>query len=154
MKVAIKTVLFLCTGNYYRSRFAEELFNARAPDIIPDWRAASRALAIEMGSSNRGPISLHALAGLAERNIFPLEPYRNPLQCTEDDLDLADHIVALQKSEHLPLLAQRFPHMSDCVEYWNVQDIDQETPEQALGEITRNVEILIDRLSQAASSPS
>ena len=25
-----KTVLFLCTGNYYRSRFAEELFNHEA----------------------------------------------------------------------------------------------------------------------------
>jgi hypothetical protein len=28
--IAMKSVLFLCTGNYYRSRFAEELFNHRA----------------------------------------------------------------------------------------------------------------------------
>ena len=26
----VRTVLFLCTGNYYRSRFAEELFNHHA----------------------------------------------------------------------------------------------------------------------------
>ena len=26
----LQTVIFLCTGNYYRSRFAEEVFNYRA----------------------------------------------------------------------------------------------------------------------------
>ena len=27
IRIPMKTVLFLCTGNYYRSRFAEILFN-------------------------------------------------------------------------------------------------------------------------------
>jgi protein-tyrosine phosphatase len=37
----IRRVLFLCTGNYYRSRYAEELFNhiARAEGL--GWRAFS-----------------------------------------------------------------------------------------------------------------
>ena len=42
---AIKTVLFLCTANYYRSRFAEEYFNLMATRegcpcgrILPVWR--------------------------------------------------------------------------------------------------------------------
>ena len=113
----------------------------------PDWRADSRALAIEMGTANRGPISLYALAGLAERNIFPSEPYRNPLQCTEADLGRADYIVALQESEHRPLMEKRFPSMADRVEYWHVEDIGQELPEQALGQIAMNVERLIERLS-------
>ena len=108
MSDAKKTLLFLCTGNYYRSRFAEELFNAMASAQAPDWRADSRALAIEMGTANRGPISLYALAGLAERNIFPSEPYRNPLQCTEADLGRADYNVALQESEHRPLMKRDF----------------------------------------------
>jgi protein-tyrosine phosphatase len=55
-----KLVLFLCTGNYYRSRYAEELFNhlARAEGI--GWRAFSRG-AGEKGSPDK--IVLHALHG-------------------------------------------------------------------------------------------
>ena len=40
-----KTVLFLCTGNYYRSRFAEILFNHLAGQSKLAWRADSRGLA-------------------------------------------------------------------------------------------------------------
>jgi hypothetical protein len=38
-----KAVLFLCTGNYYRSRFAEVLFNSVAGKMGLPWRASSRA---------------------------------------------------------------------------------------------------------------
>jgi len=31
----MKTVLFLCTGNFYRSRFAEEVFNHLSPRACP-----------------------------------------------------------------------------------------------------------------------
>jgi hypothetical protein len=41
-----KTVLFLCTGNYYRSRFAEALFNSVAGRMGLPWRASSRGLAL------------------------------------------------------------------------------------------------------------
>ena len=37
-----KTVLFLCTGNYYRSRFAEVLFNSLAGKMGLPWKASSR----------------------------------------------------------------------------------------------------------------
>ena len=46
----VKTVLFLCTGNYYRSRFAEELFNHQAERADLDWIAQSRGLALERGA--------------------------------------------------------------------------------------------------------
>ena len=44
-----KAVLFLCTGNYYRSRFAEVLFNSVAGKLGLPWRASSRGLALERG---------------------------------------------------------------------------------------------------------
>ena len=37
----MKRVLFLCTGNYYRSRYAEELFNHLARGENLPWRASS-----------------------------------------------------------------------------------------------------------------
>ncbi len=49
-----KTVLFLCTGNYYRSRFAEALFNSVAGKMGLPWRASSRGLALERGVNNIG----------------------------------------------------------------------------------------------------
>lgn len=41
-----ETVLFLCTGNYYRSRFAEIYFNALAAQRGSPWRADSRVAAV------------------------------------------------------------------------------------------------------------
>ena len=57
-----RTVLFLCTGNYYRSRFAEELFNDSARRAGLDWTATSRGLALELGPVERRP-AVGPLAG-------------------------------------------------------------------------------------------
>src|SRR4051812_49894075 len=65
-----KTVLFLCTGNYYRSRFAEALFNSVAGKMGLPWRASSRGLALERGVNNVGPMAGAAgpaLGGLGVR---------------------------------------------------------------------------------------
>ena len=53
----LKTVLFLCTGNYHASRFAEILFNTVAGKMGLAWRASSRGLAPERGLNNVGPIT-------------------------------------------------------------------------------------------------
>src|SRR5229473_3236529 len=59
-----KTVLFLCTGNYYRSRFAEVLFNSVAGKMGLPWRASSKGLALERGVNNVGPMAVSAIAAL------------------------------------------------------------------------------------------
>jgi hypothetical protein len=51
-----KSVLFLCTGNFYRSRFAEILFNSVAERMRLPWKASSRGLALERGVNNVGPV--------------------------------------------------------------------------------------------------
>jgi protein-tyrosine phosphatase len=82
----VKTILFLCTGNYYRSRFAEELFNHHAELAGLDWVAQSRGLALKRGAHNVGPISPFALHALKETVITPRGADRFPRQCTVDDL--------------------------------------------------------------------
>jgi protein-tyrosine phosphatase len=141
-----RSVLFLCTGNYYRSRFAEEYFNALAPGRLPGWKAVSRALAKEMGSANVGSISPHTLEGLERRNLHAREPHRKPLQCTEEDLRHADRIVALKDVEHRPMLVRKFPAWPDKVTYWRVHDVDLDHPLNALAEISMKVEQLIEEL--------
>ena len=53
----MKVVLFLCTGNYYRSRYAEKMFNLIAPAECPGWTAVSRGIAVDLGANNVGPIA-------------------------------------------------------------------------------------------------
>jgi protein-tyrosine phosphatase len=143
-------ILFLCTGNYYRSRFAEELFNHRAPVIGVPWSATSRALAIERGVNNVGPLSVYTRQALEERSIVARGADRMPASCTLSDLESAKLVVALKETEHRPLLTERFRGWEDRVTYWHVDDIDFASPVVALSEIDRHVDDLIARLRQGA----
>src|SRR5215471_259025 len=100
-----KTVLFLCTGNYYLSRFAEALFNSVAGRMGLPWRASSRGLALERGVNNVGPMAVEAVKALEVMGVCTGdECTRAPAQVTDDDLGGAALIVALKHAEHLPLL--------------------------------------------------
>ena len=141
-----RTVLFLCTGNYYRSRFAEELFNHLAGRAGLDWVAASRGLALERGHENHGPISAHARAALIDREIDLPEPIRDPQACAAADLAAAERVIALKEAEHRPYLRDRHPGWADRVTYWHVHDLDQAGPDEAMGEIAGLVARLVDEL--------
>ncbi len=139
-------LLFLCTGNYYRSRFAEILFNVLVRDMHLNWRAESRGIALNLGAGNSGPISSFALHGLNMRGITLEKELRFPAALKEQELENADCIIALDETEHRTLLQQRFPLWTDRVSYWNVPDLDRIPAEAALAEIEKNVRELIRNL--------
>jgi predicted translation initiation factor SUI1 len=137
-----KTVLFLCTGNYYRSRFAEILFNSMAGRMGLPWRASSRGLALERGVNNVGPMAMAAVRALEARGLRAVgECRRFPIQATAEDFEKAEWIVALKETEHLPLLRERFPAWVEKIEFWQVDD----APE-VLGLIEQEVMDLAARL--------
>jgi protein-tyrosine-phosphatase len=138
-----KTVLFLCTGNSYRSRLAEILFNSVAAKMGLPWQALSRGLALERGANNVGPMAASAITALEAMGVRATESVtRPPAQVTAEDLGAADRVVALKEAEHLPLLQERFPAWTEKVEFWHVDD----APE-ALAQIEREVMNLVARLS-------
>ena len=120
------TVLFLCTGNYFRSRFAEILFNAVAAKMSLRWRASSRGLALERGVNNVGPMEVSAVNALEARGLRAVAEFgRFPIQATVEDFEAAHWIVALKEAEHLPLLKERFPAWAEKVEFWQVDDVPE-----------------------------
>lgn len=142
-----RTVLFLCTGNYYRSRHAEAVFNHHAAAAGLGWRATSRGLAIEFGTNNVGPIARPTVGRLTELGIPP-DPYlRMPARVAPADLAAADLIVALKDAEHRPLMAERHPDWVEKTEFWHVHDIDFAAPDVALPQIEEQVARLITRLA-------
>ncbi len=144
-----RQVLFLCTGNYYRSRFAEYLFNSLAEQHRLNWRAASRGVATEFGSYNIGPISVQAREGLEARGVFLAQNLRLPQQLDEHDLVRADRIFALNEAEHRSQLRARFPLWADRIEYWHVPDLNVASAAIALPAIEHQVHALIRQLGNS-----
>lgn len=146
MRSNLTSILFLCTGNYYRSRFAEILFNHQAASRNLPVRAFSRAIALELGVNNVGPISQQALAGLRQRQVPPPQPLRFPAQLLPEDLSSAWRVIALDRTEHHPLLLSRFPAWADRVEYWSIPDLHLLAPAEALQGIAEGVQALIGEM--------
>lgn len=145
---AVRLLLFLCTGNYYRSRFAEELFNSLAARENLDWRAMSRGLRVDSveASYNIGPLSPDVMRALRQLNAWTEAIPRGPVQCNQEDLATANLVIAMKEAEHREMLAARYPGWDLKCRYWNVHDLDAATPQIALAEIVRLVGGLVREL--------
>jgi protein-tyrosine-phosphatase len=142
-----RKVLFLCSGNYYRSRFAEILFNRLAAQSDLNWEASSCGLVVDIPNGNVGAISPHTVDALAARAIQFEEEHRAPVQVTAADLAAADLIIAVKEGEHRPMLAQRFSGWEDRVDYWQIHDLDLAHADEALTAIEEHVRKLIRQLA-------
>ena len=141
----VNRVLFLCSGNYYRSRFAEIFFNWHAQQRGLCWTADSRGLALD--ERNAGPISRHTLQTLSARGILSDSFTRLPVLAADADFAAAHCIVAVKEAEHRHLIESRFPAWHGRVEYWHVHDLDGALPHEAISELEQHVLKLLDRLA-------
>lgn len=142
-----RTVLFLCTGNYYRSRFAEMYFNHAAQSRGLAWRAISRGLATETNHLLPGVISPLTCNALDVLGVETPAEHRDAIQCNEADFAAADLVIAVKQTEHRPLMQARFPRFCDAVRYWEVHDIHDGPADAALGELRTRIDTLIDELA-------
>jgi protein-tyrosine phosphatase len=137
-------ILFLCTGNYYRSRLAEIYFNHKMANAGSHWRADSRGLRINPG--NYGPLSPHTERWLKQQGIPLPQPLRFPIPVQEADFWTAKQIVAVKEAEHKPLMLEHFPHWHSRSTYWNIHDLDAAEPQDAIPVLIRHVDDLIAKL--------
>jgi protein-tyrosine phosphatase len=141
-------LLFLCTGNYYRSRFAEILFNALAAQHQLPWRADSRGLALDMTMGNPGPMAMVAFQTLRAKGIRCATMERFPKAVAATDFQAAAMTIALDEEEHRPMMRARFPEWEPKIEYWLVHDLDQWDSLMALAAIEGCVEALVENLRE------
>jgi protein-tyrosine phosphatase len=67
----------------------------------------------------------------------------------EADLERAELRIALDRTEHHPMVLERFPHWLARIEFWDVADADITHPEDALPAIERQVRALVAQLRRA-----
>jgi protein-tyrosine phosphatase len=151
-----KTVIFICTANFYRSRFSEYLFNALAKQTGLRWRATSRGLKT-WTAANEGPISEFTAYRLTALDV-PFDGERFPIQLSQVDLETADLVVAVKKAEHHAMMVEQFPKWADKIQYWHVDDLDCATPNEALPICEACVKFLVktllaDQKRQGAPAP-
>ena len=145
--VSDKQIMFLCTGNYYRSRTAEIIFNHEKERFQLSWHALSGGLARTFNPSNVGPISPFAKAYLSMVKMTDKTMLRHPILVQEADLVDQDLIVALSENEHRPMIEAFFPEMADRVHYLEIGDLPLLSPEEALPQIHQAVTLLCRRLA-------
>ncbi len=143
-----KTILFLCTANYYRSRYSELLFNYYAGEYGLNWKADSRGLLASL-HNNPGPIYDVVTNRLENMGIRTGAVHRYQIQLEEKDLEKADWTIALKQAEHLDMMKRLFPGWAEQITYWHIHDIDVEPPEIALPEIDIEIRKLITSLEAA-----
>ncbi|MEM7549149.1 MAG: low molecular weight phosphatase family protein [Bacteroidota bacterium] len=137
----MKHILFVCTGNYYRSRFAEILFNHYSAKSNTDSRSFSRGLEV-FKANNEGPISKYAHSYLRDIDL-EIDMARFPKQIDEIDFLISDEIILLDEAEHRPMMAQYFPELVDDVTYWDFQDIQFKSPNEVLPLLERKIRGLL-----------
>jgi len=141
--------LFVCTGNYYRSRFAEHLFAHLCEQRGLPWTTDSAGLGVEWACKiNVGPISKVTVASLADRGITITQP-RMPRSMTLDDLHNADRVILLDEPEHRPMMRAKFPDWEDHhrVTYWKVLDVLPSEDFHPMDAIEPLVHDLVEELS-------
>jgi protein-tyrosine phosphatase len=133
-------LLFVCTANYYRSRFAELYCNFLAERMGLGVRADSAGLEMARWRDyNPGELSVHALRELEAQGIEVAQPPRAPRQFSPSMLEGDVRLIAMSEVEHRPMMQRLFPEVLAQTEFWSVEDVEYVEPAIALRNIRESV---------------
>ena len=141
----MKKVLFVCTANIHRSRFAEEVFNYFCAKHNKDYHAFSAGLRV--GDYSFRKIYYPALENLKAFNITPQRPNDLSKHIKDVNLENYDKIICMDEDEHKPMVNSD-PKLSNYnFEYWNITDMPKVDSDVSLPICYKKVEILLNEMS-------
>ncbi len=141
-------LLFLCTGNYYRSRVAEIYFNHHAAQLLIPWKAASRGLARTFSPGNAGPMSELAVKTLEMWGvpIHEQDRERYPIRVEPSDFPEYERIIAVSATEHYPMVETHFENYLPRVEFLEIGDLHVEPATTAMPRLKEELDVLLQEL--------
>lgn len=138
-----KKVVFICTGNFYRSRYAEAYFNCKAAWKKAPYKAISRGFRVD---PDLGPISTFALLRIVERGISA-DCFENRAKMLyQGDIESNDIAICMYEKEHKPMAEIFCESVEDRIIYWNIPDINENSSNKTLDLIEKNVDNLFDTI--------
>jgi protein-tyrosine phosphatase len=116
-------ILFLCLGNYFRSRYAEKLFNYLAAGS--GVAASADSCGVRISPRNKGPLSIYTRAVLADdHKIEVQETERLPRKVEAEDMARASFVILTDAEQQLPYIEQLFgDQFNSKLVYWHIPDV-------------------------------
>lgn len=139
-------ICFVCTGNYYRSRFAEEYFNQKASERGLACRAESRGTSVDVPVPWPTGMSPVAVEQLAKHGITPTGTNRWPVALSGSDASTFDIFVALNRNEHAEAM-QRAGIASNSIVFWTIEDVANAPADQEIPRLVTELDAFIDTLA-------
>jgi protein-tyrosine-phosphatase len=107
-----KKVLFVCSGNVFRSPVAEALLKNQRPDVDVD-------------SAGANPVVPDGIAGSARKYLAKVgaEQYLKPFPEGIDNKQLDKYdLIVVMKPRHRDVILGKCPECADKIVVWNIED--------------------------------
>ena len=137
----MNSTLFVCTANIFRSRFAEEVYNAIAREKGIYTSAFSAGLRV--GDFKYRKIYPPALKQLKKFQIQPLRSEEKSIHINDINLKDFDRIICMDKLEHEPMIKENPRLKTYNFEYWEIVDMPKVDSSISLPACYRKVESLL-----------
>jgi protein-tyrosine phosphatase len=110
-------------GNYFRSRYAEKLFNHLV--ALNELPGHADSCGVKVSDNNKGAISVYTELALADYGINLPDDERLPKNVEAEDIALAQIIVLTDTDQQSAHIRQYFPGAYETKEIvsWNVPDV-------------------------------
>jgi len=136
-------VLFICTGNWYRSRFAECYLKSKGYKNVQ-----SRGINVVNNKKKkyREKYKQSSLVrnGLIKLGLNKYIDNKMPQQLTENDMKKSDKIILINKKEHYNYVIKKYPKYKHKLIIWNIKDCkwsERYKSNNILTKIIKNIDV-------------